>query len=97
MPEQITELLLERFVRSAEEAAATVEKVSRNADSLNEALLAATIKDELVLLSQPDDLDPELFSKFRFCSKVITNPTKEQLKTIRTGITDAFCAVASTG
>lgn len=97
MPEQITELLLERFVRSAEEAAATVEKVSRNADSLNEALLAATIKDELVLLSQPDDLDPELFSKFRSCSRAVTNPTKEQLKTIRTGITDAFCAVASTG
>jgi L-lactate dehydrogenase complex protein LldG len=88
---------LEQFVRAAEEAAAVVEKVTRNADAINSFLLSATSEDELVLFAEPDDLDPQLFTKFKANAKVITDPTKEQFKTIRTGITDAFCAVASTG
>jgi L-lactate dehydrogenase complex protein LldG len=97
MPDLITENLLELFVKSAKEAAATVEKVTRDAAALNDSLLAASSDDELVLLAQPDDLDPKLFLQFRANEKVVTNPTREQFKTIRTGVTDAFCAVASTG
>jgi L-lactate dehydrogenase complex protein LldG len=97
MPNEVTDNLLVQFVRSAEEAAATVEIISRNADSLNEALLTATAGDELVLLAEPNDIDPQLFLKFRSNEKVVTNPTTEQFKTIRAGVTDAFCAVARTG
>jgi L-lactate dehydrogenase complex protein LldG len=97
MPEHITDNLTEHFIRAAEEAAATVEKVKRDAVALNDCLLAATSDDELVLFAQPDDLDEQLFLKFRSNAKIIVNPTNEQLKTIKTGITGAFCAVASTG
>lgn len=97
MPNNITDSLLEQFVRSAEEAAATVEKTQRDCVALNDVLVNLTSGDELVMLANPDDLDPLLFQKFSLNEKVITNPTNEQFKTIRTGITEAFCGVASTG
>ncbi len=88
--------LIEKFISNAEEAAATVKIIRANANSLNDALIAAT-ENELVLFAGPDDLDPELFSIFISNKNVITKPTKEQLSIISTGVTDAFCAVASTG
>ncbi len=88
--------LIEEFISNAEEAVATVKIIEANAKSLNDALIAAT-ENELVLFAGPDDLDPELFSIFISNKNVIAEPTKEQLSTIRTGITDAFCAIASTG
>jgi len=42
-------------------------------------------------------INPELFAEFRSNTKVIKEPTKEQLSTIRCGVTDAFGAVAATG
>lgn len=96
MQSQINSKIIEQFIASAKEAVATVERIPANAESLNNALIAAT-ENEMVLLAQPDDLDPELFSQFKLNKNVVTEPTMEQLSTIKTSITDAFCAIAATG
>ncbi len=96
MPNEINKEIIEQFIASAKEVVATVERIPANANSLNDALVAAT-ENEVVLLAQPDDLDPELFSIFKLNKNVIIEPTKEQLSTIKTGITDAFCGIAATG
>ena len=96
MQNEINEDIIEQFIASAKEAVATVERIPANANSLNNALVAAT-ENDAVLLAQPDDLDPELLSIFKLNKNIVTEPTKEQISTIKTGITDAFCAIASTG
>ncbi len=97
MPVQTHVDLVNQFLLSAVDSVATVEKIARTPEALNEALLKEIADEQFVLLSQPDDIDKELFSLFEKNEKVITYPTGEQLKTIRTGITDSFCAVAKTG
>lgn len=89
--------LVQNFREAAAIADATTEIISANATSLNEALTQATKKEELVLFAQPEDIDPELFNKFKANPKVIIEPTKEQLSNVRCGVTDAFGAVAATG
>lgn len=89
--------LLEQFVKNAEAVVATVEVIPANADSLNTVLLEQIVEDEFVLFSAPNDLDPNLFKEFLKCGKIVTDPDKDQLKNTRTGITDAFCGIASTG
>jgi L-lactate dehydrogenase complex protein LldG len=96
MQNEINQEIIEQFIASAKEAVATVERIPADAKSLNEALVAVT-ENEMVILAQPDDLDPELFSIFKLNKNVVAEPTKEQLSKIRIGITDAFCAIASTG
>ncbi|MCL5027979.1 MAG: LUD domain-containing protein [Bacteroidetes bacterium] len=88
--------LIKQFIESAKSAAAFVELIPSNAESLNNSLIAAT-GNEMILLAEPDDLDPELFSIFKLNKNVVTEPTKEQISNIKTGITDAFCAIANTG
>ncbi len=89
--------LLKQFTASAVKAVATVEVVTADAEALNAALERATAGDEHVLLSEPDDLDPALLRVFLKNPKVIIRPTREQFSRVPTGITDAFCAIASTG
>ncbi len=89
--------LVREFIESAERASATAEVTRSNPDSLNLALLSLIEGEERVLLALSDELNPDLFTKFRADSRVITDPTKEQLKTTAVGITDAFCGIASTG
>jgi L-lactate dehydrogenase complex protein LldG len=89
--------LIEQFIQSAKNTTATVERIPANTEVLNASLEKNTEGDELVLLSEPDDLDSRLFGQFILNKKVITHPSAEQLRTIKVGVTDAFCAVASTG
>ena len=88
--------IIEIFITNAEKTTATVERIPANPKLLNDALTVAS-GNELVLFAEPDDLEPELFSIFVSNKNVITEPTKEQLSVIRTGVSDAFCAIASTG
>lgn len=88
---------INQFIKSAEIAVSTVEVIPANSIALNEALVKATADEEHVLLSNPDDLSPDLFSVFKLNSKVITEPTAEQLSKIRCGVTDAFGGVVATG
>ena len=89
--------LLELFTQAAREVLAEVEIIKRTPAELNIALTRITEKEEKVFLSEPNDIDPELFSLFKQNSNVITKPTKEELSNIITGVTDAFCGVAKTG
>lgn len=89
--------LVQDFMIAAEIADATTEEIPANATSLNEALTIATKSEELVLFAEPEDINPDLFSEYKVNSKVVIKPTKEQLSTVRCGVTDAFGAVAETG
>lgn len=96
MQSKLNSVLIEQFISSAREAVATVERIPADAASLNNALIAAS-EGEMIVLAQPNDISPDLFSIFELNKNVVTNPSKEQLSTIKTGVTDAFCAIAATG
>jgi L-lactate dehydrogenase complex protein LldG len=89
--------LLTQFLESAQATDATVETSSRNIQDITASLLKATADDKRVLFAQPDFISPELFAQFILDGKVITKPTKDELSSVTTGVTDAFAAVASTG
>ncbi len=97
MPNSVERELTVRFLESAKAAGATVETIQKSPQELNAALQKATSGDESILLAEPDYLSPALFDLFLLNKRVVTKPTKEQLSAITTGVTDAFCAVASTG
>lgn len=97
MPYKSKKELLEQFVKNAEAVVATVEVIPTNASSLNSALQNQIVDDKKVLFVSPNDVNPNLFEEFLLSDKVIINPDKEQLKYTRTGVTDAFCGIASTG
>jgi L-lactate dehydrogenase complex protein LldG len=90
-------IIIDVFIKAAKVATATVEVISKDASALNSALIKATENEKLVLFAEPNSLDENLFSLFKENPKVVTEPTTEQLKTIRCGVTDAFGAVKSTG
>ncbi len=89
--------LLDHFMQSAETAGATVETVPRDAEALTRSLLKRTGGYDCVLLGLAGDLDPRLFGPFSARPNVILEPTKEELRTVPVGVTDAFCGVAATG
>lgn len=88
--------LIEQFVFSASGTTAAVERIPSNPEALNASLLKEA-GEGLIFLAGPCDLDPSLFSLFRENERVISDPAPDQMRTIRVGVTDAFCAVASTG
>jgi L-lactate dehydrogenase complex protein LldG len=96
MSDAVHHQLLEQFKKAAVGAAATVEIVPATAEAVNTALVKASGSGP-VLLSEPDAIDPALLAVFRMKPLVITRPTNEQFSTVPVGITDAFCAIASTG
>ncbi len=89
--------LVDQFVKSVSVAAATAERITSDAGKLSEALLRAAGDDGLIFFASANDVAPELFASFRKNSRVITEPTVEQMRTLRVGVTDAFCGIASTG
>ncbi len=88
--------LIDQFVKTVAETSATVERIRRDPEELNNALLRE-VGGEPVFLAGPDDIDPELFARFKSNKNVITEPTLDQMRTIVVGVTDAFCGIASTG
>jgi L-lactate dehydrogenase complex protein LldG len=96
MQSNVEQDIIEQFIISASELKTTAERIHANAQSLNDSLISA-IENERALLAEPDDIDPELLSIFKTNKNVITNPEKTLLPEIKIGITDAFCAIASTG
>ena len=88
--------LIERFLAAAASTTASVETVQRDDEALNDALLRSA-GDGPIIFASAGDIDPILFSRFRENEKVISHPTIDEMKTIRVGVTDAFCGIASTG
>ena len=89
--------LVEKFIQMAEEAAATVEKIKATPENLKIALVNAMGENEFATLAETTALPPELFAPFKNLPNVISNPTDEQMASIRVGVTDAFAGVAGTG
>ena len=85
-----------QFLASAASTTATAQTVARNAEALNDTLLRAT-GDGAIFFACAGDVDPALFSRFRQNERVLTKPSVDEMKTIRVGVTDAFCGIASTG
>ncbi len=88
--------IINRFIEAAEALTASVEVIAKNIDSLTRALVIAA-ENETTLLAEPNYLNPDLFAEFRRNDNVVTKPSKEQLRNIKVGVTDAFCGIASTG
>lgn len=88
--------LIEQFVKSVEETSATVEKIPPDPEALNAALLR-TAGGEPVFFAAADDIERSLFARFAENENVVTEPTRDQMQSIRVGVTDAFCGIASTG
>lgn len=97
MPMNAEHELKELFLESAKGTGATVETAERSPEGLYASLQTAISGEEAVLFAEPDYLSHALFDVFLKDSRVIVKPTKEELSTVRTGVTDAFCAVAATG
>jgi L-lactate dehydrogenase complex protein LldG len=89
--------LIEQFVKSVAGAAATAERLPSDPERLKDALLLAAGDDGLIFFAAANDVRPELFASFRKNDRVITEPTAEQMRRLKVGVTDAFCGIASTG
>ena len=96
MQTEVKSDIIDQFISAAKNTTATVERITADAESLNNSLIAVS-ENEKILLSEPDFIDSKLLSLFKSNQNVITNPPKDLLSKIRIGITDAFCAIASTG
>ncbi len=88
--------LVEKFVEAATGAAATDEQVEASPAKLQQALNRA-IGNNAAILAEPCSVDPALFVEFKKQPNVITEPSDEQLATVRIGVTDTFAGVARTG
>jgi len=93
----VDKTLVEKFIQMAEGAAATVEKIKGTPENLKTALVRAMGGNKFAILAETTVLPPELFAPFKALPNVISNPTEEQMASIRVGVTDAFAGVAGTG
>jgi len=91
------ESLIRQFTEAAQSVTAVVVRVPADAEAVNQAILYAASGETEILFAEPEFLPQDLFSVFRKHPGVIVNPTDEQLKTIKTGVTEAFAGVARTG
>lgn len=89
--------LINNFIEAANSSSAIVTNLLAEKDKFEDVLLNI-LKDETeILLSIDNSLYENLFEGLSLKKKFILNPTNEQLTTLKTGITDAFCGIASTG
>lgn len=88
--------ITEQFIRKAEQAAATVQRVY-NSPALVQAISKIVKDEKMALLAEPDFLPDKLFQPLRELPGIITHPSEEQMATTKIGITDAFAGVARTG
>lgn len=88
--------LVNQFKKSAVETGSTIECINRTPELLDESL-NSYIENRIVLLGNPEYIEPSLFSIYKSKPNVISNPAKVLLTTINTGITDSICGIASTG
>jgi len=89
--------LIEQFIQSAVNTAASAEAIQFSPEKLYAAVMAKCEENEKILLSLPEGNDSELFSALLKNDNVVINPSNVQLKTTRSGVTMSFAGVASTG
>lgn len=89
--------LVEQFVTSARNAAATAEVIDRTPEALRDAILQKAGAVERILFSPPQLLPLPLFSAFAADPRVVTEPDSETLVHSPVGVTEAFAGIARTG
>ena len=87
--------LLQQFETAAKSAAASVERVSFSAASLE--LAVKKIAKGRIAIAETLDLPSDLFSDVRRLPGVVTGRSKQELATCDVGVTEAFAGVARTG
>jgi L-lactate dehydrogenase complex protein LldG len=97
MAETATPSLTDAFERAASEAAAVVERVTRDPAAVLAAVERATKGARTIVVADSEFLDPALVAGLRGMPAVIAQPTDDQLATADVGITEAWAAIARTG
>ncbi len=86
-----------QFAEAAVKSVATVEIIERSPATLRIAILRAVGDAPRILFAAPHDLPTALFSEFAADSRVVADPTPDQMVHSAAGVTEAFAGVASTG
>jgi L-lactate dehydrogenase complex protein LldG len=89
--------LIDQFEAAAKAAVATVELVDRTPVALRDAIFQAAGNADRILFAPPQDLPADLFAEFARDSRVLADPTAEELINSPAGVTEAFAGVARTG
>jgi L-lactate dehydrogenase complex protein LldG len=93
----VNSALVEQFEAAAKAAVATVELVDRTPAALRDAIFRAAGNANRILFAPPQDLPAHLFAEFARDSRVLADPTAEELINSPAGVTEAFAGVARTG
>lgn len=88
---------VERFESAARAAAATVERVPKDAGSIAQAIRRAFPDANKIVIAAPAHLPGRLFEGCRQLRGVIEGKSKNELAGMDLGITEAFAGVARTG
>lgn len=91
------ETRVEQFIGAARAAAATVEVVPPSPVGLSQAILHVAAGVNRILFVPPHDLSQELFAEFLSDSRVVVDPTADEMVHSAAGVTEAFAGVARTG
>jgi L-lactate dehydrogenase complex protein LldG len=97
MQQIASQTAVEQFEASAKAAVATVEIIDRTSAALCDAILRAAGDANRILFAPPQDLPSDLFADFARNSRVISEPTPDELVHSPAGVTEAFAGVARTG
>jgi L-lactate dehydrogenase complex protein LldG len=89
--------LVVEFAEAAVKAVASVEVIERSPAALHDAILRAAGDAKRILFAPPQELPAALFSEFVADSRVVANPTPDEMVHSAAGVTEAFAGVASTG
>lgn len=86
-----------QFAEAAVRAVATVEVIERSPATLRDVILHAAGDAKRILFAPPHGLPIELFADFARDSRVIADPTPDEMVHSAVGVTEAFAGIASTG
>jgi L-lactate dehydrogenase complex protein LldG len=89
--------LMEEFERAAVSAAATVERVGRDARQIAAAVERFAPDAPRIIVAEPRELPATLFAACRALPGALTGRAKSELAGCDLGITEAFAGVARTG
>lgn len=93
----VSQALIDQFEAAAKAAVATVEVIDRTPAALRDAIFRAAGDANRILFAPPQDLPADLFADFARDSRVLAEPTAEELVNSPAGVTEAFAGVARTG
>ena len=89
--------LLATFECNARDAAAGVSIIDSSPSAIRSAIQQLTEDAKTIVLGLGEFVSREIMEELRGMSKVIAEPTDEQLSVASVGVSDAFAGVASSG